>query len=192
MHICCVHLPGRKSAETVYPRKGYIMNTTTIIINGLEVKGELSAIRALLGIAEETSVKGDAPKAPKTPKTPKVKNDQPKAEEPQEAPKAEFSYTKGGAIIQYADNHTIKANNLRRVNNAIARLEELGFVVAWKRIGGWVHIYHYANKDGMTKADFVAALDILPEGWEMHYGAKGKVSIVDKNMLKDYADNFKA
>lgn len=163
----------------------------TITINGLEVKGELSDIRALLGISEANVVdthKTETPKAkaPKAPKTPKA--EEPKAEEP----KAEFAYTKGGAIIQYADNHTLKANHLRRVNNAISRLEELGFVVAWRRIGGWVHIYHFAKQDKMGKAEFEAALDVLPEGWELHYGSKGKVSIVDKNMLKDYADNFKA
>lgn len=173
-------------------------NAQTIIINGQAISGDIATLRAILGITEENVVeahKAETPKAkaPKAPKAKAPKDETPKAEEPKaEEPKAEYSYTKGGAVIQYADHHTLKANHLRRVNNAISRLEEVGFVVAWKRIGGWIHIYHYAKKDNMTRAEFEAALGLLPQGWELHYGSKGKVSIVDKNMLADYADSFMA
>ena len=143
---------------------------------------------ALQGMAAEVSkaVPGEEiqkPKGAPAPKKPKV--EAPKAEEPKaEEPKA-YAYTKGGAIIQYADNHTLKANNLRRVNNAMDKLVKAGFCASWKRIGGWVYLYH--SKDGKTRADFEAVK--LAKGWEF---SKKHNAWIDKEMLKDYADNFKA
>ena len=58
--------------------------------------------------------------------------------------------------------------------------------MSWKRIGGWIWINHAKKADGKPKAEFEAALELLPKGWEMHGS-----SIVDKNMLAEYADNFR-
>ena len=136
----------------------------------------------LQGIAIEAS----ASAAPKVPKAPKVEAPKPKAEVPDDPEPAEFSYTKGGAVIQYAGHNTLKPNHLRRGKNAIERLVKAGFCVSWKRIGGWVWIDHSKKADGKTSAEFKAALALLPDGWEIHGG-----SIVDKNMLADYEDNFR-
>lgn len=163
-------------------------------VNGLEIKGDVSAIRALLGLSEESSVQGThtpetkAPKGKtKTAKAPKAEKAA-KAEEPKpEDPKSEFAYTSGGAIIQYGDNHTLKANNLRRVNNAIDKLVKAGFCASWKRIGGWVYLYHSKKADGKTMAEFQAVA--LAKGWEF---SKKHNAWIDSTMLADYADNFKA
>lgn len=170
-------------------------NATTIIINGQQVTASVADLRALLGMAEmapEVAMDSPkkAPKAPKkstkAPKAPK-QAEEPKAEEPKAEESVEFSYTSGGAVIQYAGHNTLKANNLRRVNNAIEKLVKLGFCVSWKRIGGWVWINHSKKADGKTAAEFKNAVESLAKGWEVHGS-----SIVDKNMLADYDDNFKA
>ena len=167
-------------------------NAQTITINGQTISADIATIRAILGISESASVEDTkAPKAPKgktkTAKAPKSTK-APKSEEPKpEEPKSEFAYTSGGAIIQYADHHTLKANNLRRVNNAIDKLVKAGFCASWKRIGGWVYLYHSKKADGKTQAEFAAVA--LAKGWEF---SKKHNAWIDSTMLADYADNFKA
>lgn len=127
------------------------------------------------------TVEKPAPKAPKA-----VEKPVETVEETAEETPVEFSHTKGGAVIQYEGHNTLKANHLKRVRNAMERLVKAGFCVSWKRIGGWIWINHAKKADGKTKAEFEAALELLPKGWEMHGS-----SIVDKNMLAEYADNFR-
>ena len=140
---------------------------------------------ALQGMSIENACAPMEKTAPKRKKSAK-KQAKTKAEEPKaEEPKAEeFSYTSGGAIIQYAGHHTLKPNNLRRVNNAMEKLVDAGFCVSWKRIGSWLYIYHDRKADKKTAAEYRAVK--LAAGWVNIKGAW-----VDNTMLADYVDSFK-
>lgn len=171
-------------------------NQQTIVINGVEVKGDVSTLRSILFGVEAsvvTDLKADKPKAPKAPRK-SVKAEKPETEEPAKAEvpadQPEFKYTSGGAILQYADHNTLKACNLKRVNNAMDRLVKAGFCVSWKRVGGWIHISHSKKADGKTLEEWKDAVNLLTKGWEIHVG-KGGAHIVDKNMLANYADSFR-
>ena len=146
---------------------------------------------ALNGLATESAEAAPKPKKQakkaKAPKAEKPKAEKPaKAEEPKaEVPgKPEWSYSKGGLIIQYAGKNTLKANHLRRVNYAMQKLVDAGFCVSWKRVGHYVYIFHRKDADHKTAAEYKAVK--LPKGWNMVKGAW-----VDTDMLKDYADNFR-
>lgn len=163
-------------------------NATTITIDGHVVTADVATIRALLGLSEMAAeVQEVAPKKPRGKHAKKQEKAPEKAPEKAEEASKEPVYTKGGAVIQYADNNTLKANHLRRVNNAMQKLVKLGFCVSWKRIGGWVWINHSKKADGKTAEEFKNAVKELAKGWEVHGS-----SIVDKAMLADYEDNFKA
>jgi len=191
--------------------KKQVINYTEAIRNGIIDFEQASAIRdmdfteaikanlltfeqacALNGMAGESAGK-PAPKAKKQVKKAKApKAEKPKAEKPAkvEEPKGEvsekpeWSYSKGGLIIQYAGKNTLKANHLRRVNYAMAKLVDAGFCVSWKRVGHYVYIFHRKDADHKTAAEYKAVK--LPKGWNMVKGAW-----VDTDMLKDYADNFR-
>lgn len=143
---------------------------------------------ALQGMSVEVSADKPEKPAKKTRKTrkqtaPKQDTPAPKQEaKAEEAP--EYAYTKGGAIIQYGAKNTLKANHLRRVNNAIEKLVDAGFCVSWKRVGSWLYIYHDRKADHKTAAEFKAAK--LAKGWTMIKGAW-----VDNTMLAGYEDNFR-
>lgn len=160
--------------------------TTTISIDMTEAirKGIITFEQALelSGIACEKSL-DNAPKAPKaeTPKKAK-KAEEPKAEEPETIAPV---FTKGGAVIQYALNHTIKPANMRRINNAVDKAVKAGFCVSWKRVGGWVYLYHDKKADKKTSKEYKALK--LAKGWKFIKGAW-----VDTDMLANYPDNFSA
>lgn len=160
----------------------------TITINGLTVSADLDTLKALVGITETVNVETHAkapktPKAPKTEKTPKAKTPKtPKAEKAEKDP-SEPLYTRGGAVVQYPDNHTLTRNQLARVKYAVRKLEAAGFTVTWKRCGDWGYIYQ-ATEEKNNKA-FQAVK--LPKGWEIFKGAW-----VDKELCKGNADSFKA
>lgn len=166
------------------------INLTEAIRSGILTFEQAMQLQGMAGEVSTTSPetpKAETPKAKKPARTAKKQGKSAKKQEETKAetPKAEeYSYTKGGAIIQYAGKNTLKANHLRRVNNAISRLVEAGFCVSWKRIGGWVYINHDRKADKKTSADFKAAT--LPNGWVNIKGAW-----VDTTMLADYADNFR-
>ena len=168
--------------------------TTTISIDMTEAirKGIITFEQAceLSGIACENAL-DNAPKAPKAEKPKKAKKAK-KAEEPKvEEPKVEEPetiapvYTKGGAVIQYALNHTIKPANMRRINNAVDKAVKAGFCVSWKRVGGWVYLYHDTKADKKTSKEYKALK--LAKGWKFIKGAW-----VDTDMLANYPDNFSA
>lgn len=164
------------------------MTTTSINLIQAIVDGIITPEQALQlqAVADNNAVdqaKTPKTKAPKAPKGKKTTKKQTKAEEP----KGEYSYTKGGAIIQYAAKNTIRANNLRRINNAMDKLVAAGFCVSWTRIGGWVYIKHQKSADGKTQAEFSAVT--LAKGWEF---SKKHNAWIDKSMLAAYEDNFKA
>ena len=155
----------------------------TIEINGYSVTAELEDLRALLGVSESIATAKPSKKAAKpTPK--KAEKKAPATHETADEPKGPM-YSKGGAVIQYAGNHTLKANHLRRVNNAMKKLVAAGFCVSWKRVGGWLYIYHDRKADKKTSKEYQAMT--LPKGWEFIKGAW-----VDTTMLADYEDNFRA
>ena len=149
---------------------------TVAIREGILTFEEACTLLSLESTADTTTM-------PET-KTPKrapkqAKQATPKPEEPKE-----FTYSKGGAVIQYPDNHTLKANNLRRVNNAVKKLTEAGFNVTWKRVGSWMYVYQVGEAKRPSK-EFKAVK--LAEGWKSIKGAW-----VDTTMLADYEDNYKA
>ena len=182
-------------------------NVQTIIINGLEVSGELSTLRALLGMSEAAEMsematlqsqeqvakpkaepakkqaKPKAPKAPKKAKEAKVE-EAPKAEEPkaEECPK-EAVYTKGGCILQWNDEIAAKGKEKAKITKAYNALKEQGFKVERKRCGTWVQIYQAKDNKRPAKEFAAAKLD---EGWQL---IKGAWTYVD--LLKGYEDCFK-
>jgi len=158
---------------------------TAAIREGILTFEEACALQGLTSTAEATTMpetgKIEKPAPKKQAKKATPKKQAKKAEKPEE-PKG-FSYSKGGAIIQHPDHHTLKANNLRRVNNAVRKLTEEGFDVTWKRVGSWMYVFQTGEEKRPSK-EYKAVK--LAEGWKNIKGAW-----VDNTMLADYEDNFR-
>ena len=161
----------------------------TIEIQGTTITAtSAKEVKELLAMFGETAATGAVNTAKKKPAKGKKQQKSAQKQQPKEQPE-EFKYTKSGQIIQNEKHHTLTSGQLRRVHNAIKKLEEQGFQCGWKRRGAWIHLYSTDGK-GYTE-EFKNAQ--LTKGWK-YWTTKGGRDcgvFIDTTMLKDATDSVR-